>query len=104
VAALSCLHDYERMRDEILRQRSRLLKELSRMDGIKPYPSEANFIMARISPGIRDLPEKLCRAGILVRDLRGVPGLEHHCIRITVGTREENRRLLESLRAIIGGQ
>jgi len=101
VAALSCLPDYERVRDEVLSERSALMKEFSRMDGISPYPSEANFIMARISPEIPDLPEKLCRAGILVRDLRGVPGLCHHCIRITVGTKEENRRLLECLRAII---
>ena len=103
VAALSCLPDYERMRDEVLRERSELMKELSGMNGIRPYPSEANFVMARVPDGIPDLPQRLCKAGILVRDLRGVPGLERHCIRITVGTREENRRLVESLRAMIEG-
>lgn len=101
VAALSCLPDYERMRDEVLRERSELMEQLSVMDWMRPYPSEANFMMARVPPRIPDLAKRLCRAGILVRDLRGVPGLEHHCVRITIGTREENRRLVDTLREII---
>ena len=59
------------------------------------YPSESNFLLVKI----RDagmVYRELLDAGIVVRDRSHTPGCEG-CLRITVGTAEENTRLIETL-------
>jgi histidinol-phosphate aminotransferase len=61
------------------------------------YPSAANFVLAEF----HDAPEALARArsaGFLVRDVRAQPALGSH-LRITVGTPEQNARLITALRS-----
>ncbi len=62
------------------------------------YPSEANFVLVRLSPDVPGLPsadevhERLaCEHSVLVRNFFHTPGLEG-CLRLTVGTPEENDR------------
>ena len=61
------------------------------------YPSEANFVLFRLAaagPVFGRLKER----GVLIRNLDGThPALES-CLRVTVGTREENDRFLDALR------
>lgn len=57
-------------------------------------PSDANFLLARFTDAAGAL-ERARAARLLVRDARGYPGLED-ALRITVGTPEENDRLLEA--------
>jgi len=61
----------------------------------KVWPSEANFLLVESSDAGR-LLEAGVRGGLLVRDVRRQPGLGR-CLRITVGTPEQNDRLLASL-------
>ncbi len=59
------------------------------------YPSDANFLLVEF----RDAPAAFARAraaGLLVRDVRAQPGLGRH-LRITVGTPEQNARLIAAL-------
>jgi len=58
--------------------------------------SFANFFLVRVQNSAA-LFQHLLQDGILVRDVSGYPGLEN-CLRISVGTLEENQRLLDSLR------
>jgi histidinol-phosphate aminotransferase len=96
VAALAALEDPEhaaRTRKFVLEERAYLAAGLERRR-IAFAPSQANFMLVRVAdPGrVRD---RLLHAGILVRDGAAV-GFPGH-LRITVGTREVNDRLLALL-------
>lgn len=80
----------------IIAQREILLPALREFRNLCVYPSDANFILVRAQNGAA-LFEHLLRDGILVRDVSSYPGLEN-CLRISIGTKEQNQRLLESLR------
>lgn len=60
------------------------------------FPSDANFILVKMKQA-RNIYEKLCENGIIVRD-RSKVVLCDDCLRITVGTPEENTQLTESLK------
>ena len=79
----------------LLAERERLSRALPRLTGItRVWPSAANFVLAEFA----DAGAALARARearLLVRDARGYPGLGS-ALRITVGTPEQNGRLLEA--------
>jgi histidinol-phosphate aminotransferase len=80
---------------QIRAERARLHQALSVLPGVTAVlPSEANFILACFTEPAGAL-ERARAAGLLVRDARAYPGLED-ALRITVGTQEENDRLLEA--------
>jgi len=84
----------------IVEERARLESALDEL-GIERFPSAANFILARMpdAPGVF---EALKGRGILVRNFHGSHPLLENCLRLTVGTPDENRRLIEALRSIAG--
>lgn len=83
--------------DEILTQRDKLVKSLKGLRIVdKIFPSDANFILIRV----KDAPstyQYLMDNNIIVRDRSRVT-LCYNCIRITVGTPQENDRLIEALK------
>jgi len=80
-------------------ERTRLFAALEEIAGLEPFPSEANFILVRTAPGrAEELFEALKEGGVLVKKLHGSHSLLSDCLRLTVGTPEENDRLLELLR------
>ena len=83
----------------IIEERERMLQELARIPGLTVFPSDANYILVRMR-GAGEVWQKLYDRGILVRDFSSAPRLEN-CLRITVGTREENDRLLAALGEIM---
>jgi len=86
----------------IRRDRARLAQALASLPGIQPYPSDANFILFRTPGGQATvLFERLKAAGILVKDLSNAGGLLADCLRVTVGTPEENARFVEALEAAL---
>jgi len=93
VAALEDPEHLERTRALILTERPRLLEEIARRGAPAP-PSQANFILPRVGEQADALRAALFqKAGILVREGAAV-GFPGH-LRISVGTREHNNRLLE---------
>jgi histidinol-phosphate aminotransferase len=66
--------------------------------GIEVWPSDANFLLARIGAGMH---EQLLREGVIVRPLAGF-GMPDH-VRITIGLPEENERLVKTLRRLREG-
>jgi histidinol-phosphate aminotransferase len=89
----------------IVDERSRLETELGELE-LETWPSDANFILFRPkSRDARQVWSDLLDEQILVRDCSGWPGLSG-CLRVTVGTQEENTRFLRALReslAVTGG-
>jgi histidinol-phosphate aminotransferase len=83
--------------ETIRSERDRLLAALTQLSNVtRTWPSDSNFILAEFA----DAPLALARsrgARLLIRDVRGYPGLGR-CLRITVGSPEQNDRLLEALR------
>jgi histidinol-phosphate aminotransferase len=63
-------------------------------------PSDANFLLVKVR-NAKEVYQKLIRAGIVVRDRSSVI-LCDDCLRITIGTPEENQKLLSALNAING--
>ena len=65
---------------------------------IEVFPSVANFLLVRSDlPGLFD---RLLEQGVLVRDFSSKPGLEG-CVRVTIGTREENDAFLAALDRVL---
>lgn len=85
----------------IVEERERLYEELRRVRGLAPVASHANFMVIRsdIEPG-RVFRELLAR-DILVRDVSGYPMLKDY-FRVSVGTPEENDKLIAALEEIFG--
>jgi len=83
---------------EILKERAWLGTKLKEMELVeKVYNSDANFILIKV-PEARKVYEYLVGEGIIVRD-RSQVALVLDCLRITVGTSEENKKLLKALKA-----
>jgi histidinol-phosphate aminotransferase len=81
----------------IISEREQLIAELKKLDFVTYiYPSDANFILAKTKDP-RKIYNYLVEEGIIVRD-RSKVDLCEGCLRITVGTPEENQRLLNTLR------
>ena len=81
---------------DIVAERERLAAGLAELPGVRVWPSAANFVLARV-PNARRTWERLRdEHSILVRDFSSAPGTQD-CLRLTVGTREENDALLDAL-------
>lgn len=85
--------------DEILQQRDWLKKQLSALSSVeKIYPTDANFLLVRVKDAQQTYQFLLDR-GIIVRD-RSRVNLCYNSLRITVGTPEENQKLIEALKEL----
>lgn len=75
-----------------------LARALGGLPGLRLYPSDANFILVRV-PNADALYAALGARGVLVRNLHGSHALLDNCLRFTVGTPDENERLIGALQA-----
>lgn len=86
---------------KVLAERERMRPELERLPGLTVYPTAANFFLVRVAgakgAGTRVF-ESLKSQGVLVKDFSGGPSTLENCLRITVGTPDENRILLTAMR------
>lgn len=98
--AVSALKEKKRLNAAIkasISERERLFKELDEIKGILPFPTEANFILFRVK-SVDKVYTGLLKKGILVRNLNeSLKG----CLRVTVGTPEENSIFIKALREIV---
>jgi len=97
--ALERLSEINEVEDQIaliLKERDLLITELNSISFIKTiYPSDANFVLAKVDDA--DLRYKqLIDKGIVVRNRTKQP-LCKNCLRFTIGTQEENKKLIRTL-------
>jgi len=93
----------ERSRRAIHREREWLRRQLATIEGLFPFPSQANFLLVQITHrGISatDLSRILAEKGIMIRSCADFLGLNGQFIRIAVRRHADNRRLLAALRAL----
>ncbi len=85
----------------VVKERERLLTALHDLAGVTVYPSDANFFLLRTARPAGEVFRELLAQGVLVRDFSQTPLLPN-CLRVTVGSREENDRFLAALTASLG--
>ncbi|MBN2539251.1 MAG: histidinol-phosphate transaminase [Deltaproteobacteria bacterium] len=86
--------------DRIISGRKWLFNELTAIEGIHPYPSDANFILFSCFMDKDDVYGRLIDRGVLVKNFTA-PDILKNCMRVTVGTEEENREFVEALKAVM---
>ena len=85
--------------DVLLEERARVMKEIEQLPCcIRVFPTDANFFLAKVYEATA-IYNYLVGEGIIVRNRTNV-ALCNDCLRITIGTKEENDALLEALRKI----
>jgi histidinol-phosphate aminotransferase len=101
VKLLQNKHVLDAQAAQVLAERERVRAELSRLAGLTVYPSAANFILVRVAGGKgagTRVFESLKQQGVLVKDFSGGHPLLADCLRLTIGTPDENRILVAALR------
>jgi histidinol-phosphate aminotransferase len=93
---------FDEQTGEIRRERGRLLHALAQFQGLTVFPSEANFILIR-TPGGRavEIHSAMREQGVLVKCMHGAHPSLDDCIRLTVGTPDENDACLAALGAAL---
>lgn len=86
---------------QIRDERQRLLAALAAMPGVqRVWPSQANMILVRVADGAATFAALKAR-GVLIKNVAGLHPLLADCLRLTVGTADENGRLIDALRAAL---
>ena len=100
LAALRCREALAGTVADIVAERERLAAGLSELPGVRTWPSSANFVLVCV-PRAAEVRRRLRdEHSVLVRDFSAAPGLEG-CLRLSVGTREENDALLDALATLV---
>ena len=85
---------------DLVAEREKLLAALAALPGVTPFKSDANMVLVRMEgEGDRATPafEALKARGVLVKNISKMHPLLANCLRLTVGTADENRQLLLAL-------
>jgi len=86
--------------DAIKAERVVMSKYLNILDGVEAFPSDANFILFRVSKASQVFSE-LKKRNILIKNLDGSHPLLKNCLRVTIGTPDENKQFLRVLQECI---
>ena len=92
---------FEKQINWVVNEREWLMNNLRQIDGVTPYPSDANFILFKVTKAnlaSAIVTERMENRNVLVKDRGHLPLLEN-CIRVTVGTRNMNETFLSALKA-----
>ena len=86
--------------DAIKAERVVMNKYLNVLDGVEVFPSDANFILFRVNEASQIFLE-LKQRNILIKNLDGSHPLLKNCLRVTIGTPDENKQFLRTLQECI---
>jgi len=89
---------FARQAADIRTQRNRIFEALGRLPRVKSWPSEANMILVRVPDAAKTF-EGMKAAGVLVKNVSKMHPLLANCLRLTVGTADENARMIAALEA-----
>ena len=99
--ALQNIALFDQQADQICKQREALVHALSAMQNIKVFPSETNFILFKIVNGnANDIYQGLFDNKIIIKNVSSASSSENlleNCLRVTVGTEEENQAFIKAL-------
>ncbi|MBW8778311.1 MAG: histidinol-phosphate transaminase [Burkholderiales bacterium] len=98
--ALEHVDEYAKQAATIRAEREKLYGQIAQLPGVRAFPSEANMILARV-PDAKRVFEGMRARGVLIKNVSGLHPLLANCIRITIGTPEENPQTLAALRGAL---
>ena len=105
-AAASFLLDhfdlFEMQAAEIKAERERMIDAFQKFKDVKTFPSQANFILIQVA-NANVVFEQLKARGILIKNLHSAKGLLTNCLRITIGSQQENDAVLAAMDEILNG-
>ena len=87
---------FEAQAADIRAQRARLVESLGRLDAVTQWPSDANMVLVRVPDAAKTF-EGLKARGVLVKNVSKMHSLLANCLRLTVGTADENAQMLAAL-------
>ncbi len=95
IGAIAALDDLDYLNDFLaeVKASKEILREFFAERGVEAHITSANFVVVRMSD-VKQTLQSLEERGVYVRDRSSYPGLEG-CLRMTVGTTDQTRRLLE---------
>jgi histidinol-phosphate aminotransferase len=96
--ALEHADEYARQAALLRSERARVSAALAALDGVTVFPSEANMILVRVANSTRCF-EGMKSRGVLVKHIAALHPLLAHCLRLTVGSPEENDAMIDALKA-----
>jgi len=91
---------FEEQAKKICVERERLLAVMQAMDKVEVFPSQTNFLLFRVADPAAVFGG-LKQAGILIKNLHAKGSLLEGCLRVTIGTPEENNRFANALKELI---
>ena len=89
---------YEAQAADLRAQRQALVQALAALPGVQVWPSDANMVLVRV-PDAQAAFEGMKRRGVLVKNVSKMHPLLARCLRLTVGTADENAQMLAALQA-----
>ena len=95
--ALEHADEYARQAALLMAERTRLLAALATLPGVQVFPSEANMVLVRV-PDSKLAFEGMKQRGVLVKHIAGLHPLLKNCLRLTVGTPDENQTMIRALK------
>jgi len=101
--ALKLLEHHEvllQQAEQIKQDRAELFQQLSRIDAVQVYASEANFLLFCVADA-GAIFDGLKQRGVLIKNLNGTHPMLKDCLRVTVGKPEENREFIAALQETI---
>ncbi len=107
VAGLAAISDEEfsaNTREFVLGEKSFLYEGLAKINGVRPFQPTVNFVLARIENEgmtLSEIQRLLLQNNILIRNCSNFVGLDERYFRVAVKTREDNMKLLSSLKLVM---
>ena len=95
--ALEHADEYARQAALLCEERTRLMAALAATAGVQVFPSEANMVLVRV-PDAKLAFEGMKQRGVLVKHIAGLHPLLKNCLRLTVGTPDENQLMIRALK------
>ena len=83
---------------DIRAERARLIDALARLPGVMPFPSEGNMLLVRVPDAVKAFDGMKARR-VLIKNVSKMHPLLANCVRLTVGTADENAQMLAALEA-----
>ncbi len=83
---------------EIVAQRTQLIQALEALPGLQVFPSDANMVLVRVPGDAQAVFQRMKAQGVLVKNVSAMHALLANCLRLTVGTPDENRLQLQALK------
>jgi histidinol-phosphate aminotransferase len=96
--ALEHADEFARQAAVLRSERARLVDTIAAMPGAMPFPSEANMVLVRV-PDAKRCFDGMKARGVLVKNVSSLHPLLANCVRLTVGTPEENTLMIDALKA-----